>query len=451
MNEHTRKPLGNPALEALHLKRTVILSGHTLLLTKDGREMPVDDSVAPIRDVSGRMAGTVIVFRDITEKRNAERTSARLASIVENSEDAIIAKDLHGIVTNWNKAAERIFGYTAEEITGKSVRVLIPEDRQAEEDQLLKALGRGERLEKLETVRRTKDGREIDVLSSSSPIKDAEGNVIGASTIAHDISREKTMEAELTMAHAELEEYARKLEETVAERTAHLQATIAELEGVSYSLSHDMRAPLRTVQSFSQIVLVEAGDKLGATEKNLLEKIISAAARLDRLIQDVLTYSRVSREKIELKTLDVEKLIKQIVDERPDLQMPKAEVDIQGPLPTVRGHEAYLSQCITNLLDNAVKFVPRDRHPEVCVRSEVHNGHVKLWFEDNGIGIPQESQQRIFGLFERLHAQTDYPGTGIGLTIVRKAVERMGGKIGVESEPDHGSRFWLQLKKGEKK
>jgi PAS domain S-box-containing protein len=451
VNEHTRKPLGNPALEALHLKRTVILSGHTLLLTKDGREMPVDDSVAPIRDVSGRMAGTVIVFRDITEKRNAERTSARLASIVENSEDAIIAKDLHGIVTNWNKAAERIFGYTAEEITGKSVRVLIPEDRQAEEDQLLKALGRGERLEKLETVRRTKDGREIDVLSSSSPIKDAEGNVIGASTIAHDISREKTMEAELTMAHAELEEYARKLEETVAERTAHLQATIAELEGVSYSLSHDMRAPLRTVQSFSQIVLVEAGDKLGATEKNLLEKIISAAARLDRLIQDVLTYSRVSREKIELKTLDVEKLIKQIVDERPDLQMPKAEVDIQGPLPTVRGHEAYLSQCITNLLDNAVKFVPRDRHPEVCVRSEVHNGHVKLWFEDNGIGIPQESQQRIFGLFERLHAQTDYPGTGIGLTIVRKAVERMGGKIGVESEPDHGSRFWLQLKKGEKK
>ncbi len=451
VNEHTRKPLNNPALEALYLKRTVVLGSHTLLLTKDGREMPVDDSVAPIRDVSGRMAGTVIVFRDITEKRHAERTSARLASIVENSEDAIIAKDLHGIVTNWNKAAERIFGYTAEEITGKSARVLIPEDRQPEEDRLLKALGRGERVEKLETVRRTKDGREIDVLSSSSPIKDAEGNVIGASTIAHDISREKTMEAELTMAHAELEEYARKLEATVIERTAHLQATIAELEGVSYSLSHDMRAPLRTVQSFSQIVLAEAGDKLGANEKKLLEKIISAAARLDRLIQDVLTYSRVSREKIELKTLDVEQLIKQIVDERPDLQMPKAGIDIQGPLPTVRGHEAYLSQCITNLLDNAVKFVPPNRHPEVCVRSEVHNGHVKLWFEDNGIGIPQESQQRIFGLFERLHAQSDYPGTGIGLTIVRKAVERMGGKIGVESEPDHGSRFWLQLKKGEKK
>jgi PAS domain S-box-containing protein len=449
VNEYTRQPLPDPARLVLELKRTIVLRGHTMLIAKNKKEIPIDDSVAPIRDVSGRMAGTILVFRDISEKRNAERAAARLASIIENSNDAILGKDLNGIITNWNKAAERIFGYTADEIVGKSVRLLIPAERLPEEDGILKALERGERVERLETVRKTKDGREIDVLSSISPIKDADGNVVGASTIAHDISHEKAMEAELAMAHAELEDYARKLEATVAERTANLQATIAELEGVSYSLSHDMRAPLRTVQSFSQIILAQASEKLGPMEKDLLQKIISAAARLDRLIQDVLTYSRVAREKIELKNLDVEKLIRQIVDERPDLQMPKAEIDIRSPLPFIRGHEAYLSQCISNLLDNAVKFVPEGKRPQVCIYCENQDGQVKLWFEDNGIGIPRESQKRIFGLFQRLHAQTTYPGTGIGLTIVRKAVERMGGKIGLESEPGKGSRFWLQLKRGD--
>src|SRR6266480_2151041 len=172
-----------------------------------------------------------------------------------------------------------------------------------------------------------------------------------------DISEHKRTERELAKAKEELEDYARNLETTVARRTADLRATIAELESVSYSLSHDMRAPLRTIQSFSQIILAEAGNKLGPMEADLLKKSISAADRLDRLIQDVLIYSRLSQGNIELKPVEVEPLLHQVIGERPELQPPKAEIEIRGPLHPVRGHEAYLTQCITNLLDNAVKFV----------------------------------------------------------------------------------------------
>jgi PAS domain S-box-containing protein len=439
----------NPVEKVLRLGTVTGLANHTILVAKNGAETCIDDSAAPIRDFSGNLVGTVLVFRDITEKRAAERSAARLASIVEDSQDAIIGKDLKGVITNWNKAAERIFGYPAAEMIGQSIRILIPADRQDEEDRILAALARGERVEHLETIRKTKTGREIHVSLSSSPIKDSEGLIVGASKIVRDITRRRSMEAELAQMHSDLEAHARKLEATVAERTAHLHETIAELEGVSYSLSHDMRAPLRTVQSFSQIVLAEAGEKLGALEKDLLQKSISAASRLDRLIRDVLTYSRVAREKIELGTIDVEQLMRQIIDERPDLQPPKAEIEIQAPLQPVRGNEAYLSQCISNLLDNAVKFVQRDKQPRIRIWSETNDGQVRLWFEDNGIGIPKEAQERVFGLFQRVHAEKDFPGTGVGLTIVRKAVERMGGEAGVESEPGNGSRFWVQLQKGE--
>jgi signal transduction histidine kinase len=195
--------------------------------------------------------------------------------------------------------------------------------------------------------------------------------------------------------------------------------------------------------------LAEAGEKLGPTETELLQKSISAANRLDRLIRDVLIYSRVSREAVELSTLDVEQLLRQIIDERPEFQPPKAEIEIQSPLEKVRGHEAYLTQCITNLLGNGVKFVAPNTQPRIRIWSEVFDHQVRLWFEDNGIGIAREAQERVFGIFQRIHAEKTYPGTGIGLAIVRKAVERMGGRAGVESEPGRGSRFWLQLPRGE--
>jgi signal transduction histidine kinase len=208
-----------------------------------------------------------------------------------------------------------------------------------------------------------------------------------------------------------------------------------------------MRAPLRAIQSFSQIVLEEAGERLQPMERDLLNKTASAASRLDRLIQDVLAYSRVVRSSVKLSNVDVEHLLNQIIEERPEFQPPNSDIQVQGPLQPVRGHEAYLTQCFTNFLDNGVKFVPKGERPHICIRNEVLDGHVRIWFEDNGIGIPKEAQQRVFGIFERIHPESAYPGTGIGLAIVRKAAERMGGAVGVDSEPGHGSRFWLLLPK----
>jgi PAS domain S-box-containing protein len=500
------------------------------------------------------------------------KADAFLAAIVESSDDAIVSKNLDGIITSWNRAAERIFGYSAEEAIGQPIYIVIPPELVETEAGILGRLKRGERIEHYETVRRKKDGGLFDVSLTISPIRNKAGKVLGASKIARDITERKRIEKamregeeryrtlfnsidegfciveviferdnqpvdyrflevnpsfekqtglagakgqrmrelapqhedywfeiygrialtgeparfqnhaeqlhrwydvfafrfgdaanrqvailfnditnrkqteeSLAKAKEQLEHHARNLQTMVTERTAHLQQTIAELEGVSYSLSHDMRAPLRTIQSFSQIVLAEAGEKLGPTEKDLLQRSISAASRLDRLIRDVLIYSRVSRETIEFGTLDVEQLLRQIIHERPELQPPEAEIEIQSPIEPVRGHEAYLTQCITNLLDNAVKFVLPDRPPRVRIWSELIDGQVRLWFEDNGIGIAKEAQERVFGIFQRIHGEKDYAGTGIGLAIVRKAVERMGGKAGVESEPGRGSRFWLQL------
>ncbi len=262
--------------------------------------------------------------------------------------------------------------------------------------------------------------------------------------VAQGIQR-KRAERELGRAQAELKDYAENLEQTVAERTARLRETVTELEAFSYSLSHDMRGPLRSIQSFAQLVLEDCGPSVGAPGREYLQRVVASAQRLDRLINDVLAYSRVSREEIKVEAVNVDKLVRDIIHERRELQEPNAEVEIAGSLLPMLGSEASLTQCLTNLLGNAVKFVARGVHAHVRVHCEAVDSQVRLWIEDNGIGIEPEWQSRIFDIFQRSHNSRDYEGTGIGLAIVRRAVERMCGQVGVESAPGHGSRFWLQL------
>jgi PAS domain S-box-containing protein len=197
INEQTRKPVQNPVRRVLRDGVVVGLANHTVLLTRDGREMPIDDSAAPIRGEGGMVAGVVLVFRDVTEARRAVEARLRLAAIVESSEDAIIGKDLSGIVTSWNEGAERLFGYTAAEIVGKPLALLVPPDHPDELPQLLERIKRGERVEHFETVRMRKDGSRIDVSLTISPVKDAEGQIVGASKIARDITAGKRHEAGL--------------------------------------------------------------------------------------------------------------------------------------------------------------------------------------------------------------------------------------------------------------
>jgi signal transduction histidine kinase len=247
----------------------------------------------------------------------------------------------------------------------------------------------------------------------------------------------------LRESQAQLAGHAQQLEERVRERTAKLQETVSELESFSYSISHDMRAPLRAMQSFAQILEEECGGQIGAEGKDYIRRIIGASDRMDRLIQDVLTYSRVARTELRLEPVDVEKLIDGILETFPQFQPPQAQIEVQRPLPRVMGNEAGLSQCLSNLIDNAIKFVAPGVVPHVEIWAETHGTRVRLCVRDNGIGIEPEAHEKIFQIFHQLDRA--YRGTGIGLAVVRKAAERMGGSVGLKSALNRGSTFHLEL------
>jgi signal transduction histidine kinase len=230
-----------------------------------------------------------------------------------------------------------------------------------------------------------------------------------------------------------------------------LERAYQEMESFSYSISHDIRAPLRAMRSFSSLALEKYREQLGSEGVSLLEKVEGGGRRMDQLVEQVLALSRISRGQVQSEPIDVEELVRQIIQDRSDLQPPRAEVRVESPLPSVRGDPASLTQCLANLLSNAVKFVARGVAPQVRVYAEAHDDKVRLYVADNGIGIAPGAQQKIFEGFHRLHSQGEYEGSGIGLAIVRKAVERMGGRVGVESEPGKGSRFWVELRSAERR
>jgi signal transduction histidine kinase len=290
-----------------------------------------------------------------------------------------------------------------------------------------------------ETIRRRKDGRLIHVSLTISPIRNKEGEIVGASKIARDVTELKT-------AQKKLEAHAAELETRVRERTAKLQETVTELEAFSYSLSHDMRAPLRAIQSFTEIVVADYGARI-PEGLEYLQKVINAANRMDRLIRDVLNFARVSRSDIQLAPVNVDELVRDLIRERPELHTPSATIHIDHPLLPVLGHDASLTQCLTNLLDNAVKFVAPGVPPTVRVFTEAHGDRVRICVNDNGIGIAADDRDRLFGIFQRLNPAQGYRGTGVGLAIVRRAAERMHGTAGVQSAPGLGSTFWVELPK----
>lgn len=237
------------------------------------------------------------------------------------------------------------------------------------------------------------------------------------------------------------------LENIVAERTARLRETIADLEAFSYSISHDMRSPLRAIHGYADILMQEC--RLEAQHAGYLTRIGAAAQRMDRLIEDVLAFSRVARTDLALVPVEAASLFPAILESSPTLQAPQAQINIDGALPRVFGNHAMLTQCFSNLLNNAVKFVSPGVIPKIRVWSDANidqggRPRVRINVSDNGIGIECDMQEKIFAIFQRLSAE--YEGTGIGLAIVKKAVERMGGRVGLISQPGHGSTFWIELK-----
>ncbi|OUL29368.1 hypothetical protein BV372_23250 [Nostoc sp. T09] len=266
--------------------------------------------------------------------------------------------------------------------------------------------------------------------------------------IAREVTAQLAIAIQQSLLREQLQSYASELEQRVSDRTADLQAANQELEAFSYSISHDLRAPLRTMQGFAQALLEDYNTQLDSVGQEYLQYITEGAVQMDTLISDLLAYSRLSRVDIQLQPVDltsvVEAGLKQISSQ---IQEQQAKVTIIPPLPQVIAHRPTLIQVVTNLLSNAIKFVKPGIQPKVEVYAQEQQNWIHLWVIDNGIGIAPEHQERIFHVFERLHGVETYSGTGIGLAIVRKSIERMGGRAGVESQIGIGSRFWIALPK----
>lgn len=255
---------------------------------------------------------------------------------------------------------------------------------------------------------------------------------------------------EMKQAQTQLKQHQEHLEELVEMRTADLHAALGDLEHMSYSMVHDMRAPLRAMQGFARLVMDECPECRSTPGQEYLERIVETSNRLDHLIRDALGFNKVIRENIQIQSVDVGRLLLGMVRSYPNLQPPVADICIDTTEEMmVLGNESLLTQCFGNLLDNAVKFVPRGIHPRIRIWAKASIYHEEpstvIYIEDNGIGIPRGAQEKIFRMFQRMHSESAYPGTGIGLAIVKKAVERMGGRVGLESAPGRGSTFRVEL------
>jgi signal transduction histidine kinase len=265
--------------------------------------------------------------------------------------------------------------------------------------------------------------------------------------LQEEISAQKLTETGLHRVQAQLSDRAEELEELVTERTAALTATNQQLEAFVYSIAHDLRAPLRAMQGFSELLVEEAGATLSEQCTGYADRINKAAQFMDAMLRDLLDFSRISQQHVELTAVNLATLVESVLSSlTKDIQDKGARVERPGPWPMVLAHEATLIQVLFNLTSNALKFVRPGVPPQVRLRAEERGEFVRVWVEDNGEGIAPDYQEQIFRLFMRLHGET-YPGTGIGLGIVQKGIERMGGHVGVESAPGAGSRFWFELRK----
>lgn len=486
----------------------------------------------------------------------ANEELARLAAIVESSDDAIISKTLEGIVTSWNKGAERIFGYAAEEMISKPVSVLIPTDRFNEEPGIIERLKRGELIEQYETVRRRKDGKQIDVSLTISVIRNSEGRIIGASKIARDITQRKRAEEalresekrersivdsaydafiaidsnsvitdwnrqaevtfgwsreealgkllaetvippryreahtrglkhfletgegpvlnkriEITAMHRDGHEFLveltitpirfaesyifsaflrditerKRMEAEIKDRSIQLEAANKELEAFSYSVSHDLRAPLRSIDGFSQALLEDYTDKLDAEGKDHLQRVRAAAQRMGQLIDDLLNLSRVTRSEMHREPVDLSALVRTIVADLRKREPDRQVILVIAEGLVVKGDANLLRLVLENLLSNAWKFTGH----RACARIEFgviqRNGIPTYFVRDDGVGFDMAYVGKLFGAFQRLHDRSQFQGTGIGLVTVQRIIHRHGGHIWAEAAVEQGATFYFTV------
>jgi PAS domain S-box-containing protein len=399
---------------------------------KDGTEFPIEIMLSPLESAEGILVTAAI--RDISVRKAAEEHLAQidelrshLANLVEGSDDAILSKSPDGTILSWNRGAENLYGYTAQEVIGKPISLLLPADRPREVADMLARLQRGEVIDSFETARVKKNGKVVPVSLQMSPIRGASGEITGASTIARDITARKDAEAALLQ---KVQELARSNE---------------ELGQFAYIASHDLQEPLRMVASYTELLSRRYKGQLDSDADEFIAFAVDGANRMQRLIEDLLTFSRVGTRGTDLLGISSEEALQRaLINLRGSIEESGALVT-HDLLPEVLADETQLVQLFQNLVGNAIKY-RRSGVPRVNISAAV-DGPDRWSFAvaDNGLGIEPQYFEKIFGMFQRLHKREEYAGTGIGLAICKKIVERHGGAIYVESQPGQGSTFTFTL------
>jgi len=399
---------------------------------KDGSRFWANVVITRIVDHSGQLIGFGKITRDLTDRR---RTEQKYRLLVEQVIDyAIFSMDPTGIIQSWNLGAERLKGYTADEIIGQHFsRFYGKEDRERGlPEQVLATAAETGHFEG-EGWRYRKDGSRFWASIVVTALRDERGELYGFSKLTRDMSERKAL-------LDKLQQHAEELELRVRER----EQSNAELEAFAYSVSHDLRAPLRAVSGFAGALQEDYGEQMNDEARDFLNEIISAAARMNSQVQDLLNYSRLTRINVPLEAVSVARAVHDALRQAGDEHNPAVHVTVPDDA-YVAGYPQVLVQVLFNLISNALKFSGESSQPAVQIWTELRDGSVRINVKDNGIGIAPEHQERIWNVFERLHDRSAYPGSGIGLAIVKRAITRMHGSYGVESEVGQGSTFWIEL------
>jgi PAS domain S-box-containing protein len=411
---------------------------------KDGSRISIGVSIAPLRDSTGSVYAQVSIAADITERKKVEHalqeSEERLRQIASSLREVIWLRDAQTRqVLYVNPAFEELTGRTCEsfyENPNLVIDAVHPDDK----DKVIKALNqRDEGIPYNKEHRLIRlDGSVRWVLSRSFPVLNEAGEVFRWTSIMEDITARKRAEEEIQRLNAELEQ-------RVIERTAQLEAANKELEAFSYSVSHDLQAPLRAIDGFSHLLIEDYGAALPQEAQAFLIRIQHNAKRMGNLINDLLAFSRIGRRALQVEDIDMDQLVQEILNDfRADNELKRVEVIVDS-LPSCQADRSLLKQVWINLISNAIKYSSKRENPRIEIRHIAQHQGIVYVVKDNGVGFDMQYVNKLFGVFQRLHRDDEYKGTGIGLAMVRRIIERHGGSVWAEAELDKGATFYFTI------
>ncbi|MBA2611156.1 MAG: PAS domain S-box protein [Bacteroidetes bacterium] len=402
---------------------------------KDGTYIWVEGTVTNMLHVHGVNA-IVANIRDITERKKAEEQKALFSNIVNSSYDAILSCSLESVIYSWNTGAEKMFGFTSTEIIGKKVYEIIPPYLNHEEVEIIEKIKCGEFIRYYETERQRKNGERIFVSITVSPIKDSEENIVGISKILRDITESKKVKEELI-----------DLNKTLNVHAAELKRSNEELEQFAFVASHDLQEPLRMISSFMDLLQRKYEDQLDEKGHQYIHFAVDGAKRMKQIILDLLEYSRAGKSTDGKEDVDLNEVLSEFKQLRRKLILEKTASITSVALPKLNTYKVSITQILHCLLDNALKYSVQGTPPKVQIKAVENENEWEFSIKDNGIGIAPEFYDKIFVIFQRLHNKNEYAGTGIGLSIAKRHIEFLGGRIWLKSIPGEGTTFYFTISK----